>query len=66
MLELRLREILEERGLTQLEVAFMTRISPVTISELVNNKRTSVNKKQLAKICKTLDITDLNELFKVS
>ena len=66
MLELRLKEILEERGLTQLEVAFMTHIAPVTICELVNNKRISVNKKQIAKICKALEITDLNEIFKVS
>ena len=66
MLELRLKEILEERGLTQIEVSYMTRIAPMTISELVNNKRISINKKQIAKICKALDITDFNELFKVS
>ncbi|HEU4963644.1 MAG TPA: helix-turn-helix transcriptional regulator [Bacilli bacterium] len=68
----RLGEVLYERRMTQLDLA--KRVEEVTgevvhktvISELVNNKRTSINRRHMGLIAKTLGITDMNELFEIN
>lgn len=62
-MRVKLKEIIEERGLTQLKVSEMTGIRQAAISELVNNRRDTINKSQLEAICKALEITDFNEIL---
>ena len=64
-LELRLREILAERGIEQRQLAEMTGLSVRTISELCNNKTQRYPKAALAEIMKALEIEDMNELIAI-
>lgn len=56
-------EILEERNMTQKELAKLTGIRPAGISELCSNQRISFNRKHIDKIAEVLNITDVRELF---
>lgn len=62
-LYIRLQEILDERQITQKELANMTQLRTATISELCNNVRTTINRSQLELIAAALEITDANILF---
>ncbi len=62
-MELRLKEILTERGMEQKELAELTGLTTRTVSELCNNKSKQYPKGALEKIMTALDIRDMNELF---
>lgn len=62
---LKLKMILFDRGITQKELAEKTGLRQNIISEMVNNQRNTINRKQVAKIIKYLEITDMNEIFEV-
>lgn len=61
-IRLRLKEILEERGMTQRELARKMNIRPNTISHLCSGKVNAVYFDTLEHICKTLDI-DLHDII---
>lgn len=63
ILKVRLKEILEEREMTQKELSEMTKLRPNVISEVSNNVRESINRTHIGKIAEALDIDDLNELL---
>lgn len=62
-MRVKLKEIIEERGLTQSKISEMTGIRQAAISEIVNNRRDTINKAQLETICKALEIRDFNEIL---
>lgn len=62
---LKLREVLERRGIQQKELARMTGLREATISELVNDTRGAYNKKHLIVIMTALGITDLNDILEL-
>lgn len=62
-IKLRLSEVLEERGITQKELAQLTGIRPNAISEMCRDMRTTYNKEHLNTIINALDIDDLSVLF---
>lgn len=62
-LKVRLKEVLEERKMTQKELAEMTNLRPAWISELANNARESINRKHLGTIAKALGIKDASKLL---
>lgn len=62
---LKLKMILFDRGITQKELAEKTGLRQNVISEMVNNQRNTINREQVAKIIKYLEITDMNEIFEV-
>jgi putative transcriptional regulator len=64
-LELRLREILKERGMEQKELAEMAGLTERTVSELCNNRSKRYPKEALEKIMAALNIREPNELFVV-
>ncbi|MED3649937.1 helix-turn-helix transcriptional regulator [Heyndrickxia sporothermodurans] len=64
-LELRLKEILKEKGIEQKELAQRAGLTERTVSELCNNKVKRYPKEALEKIMEALDLRDLNELFDV-
>jgi putative transcriptional regulator len=64
-MELRLREILKERGIEQKELAERTGLSNRHISELCTNKIKRVPRDSIAIIARELHITDANELFRL-
>lgn len=62
-LYVKLAEVLSERELTQKDCVEMTGLRAATISEIVNNRRSSVNREHLGIIAKALNITDVRELL---
>lgn len=60
---IKLKEVLQERNITQKELANLTGIREASISELVRSSKTGVNKEQLGKIATALHITDIRELL---
>ncbi|PAD35960.1 helix-turn-helix domain-containing protein [Terribacillus saccharophilus] len=73
VVEIRLKELLKERGITQEELWNMSKedsndpktatLAKSSISEMCNNVRQSINKKHIAAVVELLDIEDINELI---
>ncbi|UHA73756.1 helix-turn-helix domain-containing protein [Paenibacillus sp. 481] len=59
---LRLREILEQRGISQRELARRMNVRPSTVSHLCSDKLNAAYFDTLEQICKTLDVP-LHELL---
>ncbi|MGE7091106.1 helix-turn-helix domain-containing protein [Lysinibacillus sp. NPDC048646] len=64
-LKFKLKEVLQARGMSQLELAQKTGVTTTVISELATNRRTSINREYATKVIKALEITDMNEIFEV-
>lgn len=68
----RLGDLLYERKITQIKLAEEivkkfgedgAKVHKTVISDIVNNKRSTLNRKHLGMIAATLNITDMNELL---
>ncbi|MGE7942845.1 helix-turn-helix domain-containing protein [Lysinibacillus xylanilyticus] len=64
-LTVKLKEVLIERGMSQVELAEKTGLTRTVISELATNRRTSVNREHITKVIQALDISDMNKIFEV-
>lgn len=64
-LKIKLKHVLLEREISQLELAEMTGLTRTVISELATNKRRSINKEHITKVIQALNITDMNEIFEL-
>jgi len=66
MIKIRLRQLLESKGMTQAELAIKTRIRPSTISALCSGAAISFKFSQLESICRFLecDIQDILTVVK--
>ncbi len=62
-LNVRLSDLLKERGMTQKQLSELTGIRPAAISEICNNQRTSINREHIEKIAHCLDIQDIRDLI---
>lgn len=65
MITIRLRALLEERNMSQSELARITQIRPSTISDLCNNISNFIKLEHIDRICGTLRC-DVEELLKIS
>lgn len=63
-IELRLREILKERNITQSELAARTDIRPATINALARGNVERLSLTHVATIMKELKIDDMNVILK--
>lgn len=63
ILKNRLKEILNERKMSQKELAKLTGLRENTISEIVKNVRDAVNREHIGKIATVLNIKNPNEIF---
>lgn len=59
----RLAELLKERNMTQKQLAEETGLRPATISEIVNNQRSAINRDHMSRICEVLKIEDIGDLI---
>ncbi|QKS71962.1 helix-turn-helix transcriptional regulator [Paenalkalicoccus suaedae] len=66
IIEVRLRELLIDVNMTQLELANRTGLRPATISKLASNKLERVQLEHIARIMDELEITDISKLFRVT
>ncbi|KPD00587.1 helix-turn-helix protein [Geobacillus sp. BCO2] len=64
-IKVKLRQILNERGLEQKQLAEMSGVSVRTISELCNNITKRYPKEALERIADALEIDDVNELLEI-
>ena len=63
MIRIRLREVLDERGMTQKELAERTGLRPNTVSMLCRDAVTAISKDTLSRIMKALDIRNVSEII---
>lgn len=59
----RLSEILEERGITQKELAERTGIRRATISDICRHQDKAINREHIVKIAEELGITKITEII---
>ena len=63
--EFKLDSLLEQKGVTQVELSQMTGIRPATISEMVHDVRSTYNKIHLVKVMDALNVIDLNDILQL-
>jgi transcriptional regulator with XRE-family HTH domain len=63
--KLKIKQLVEEKGLSQADLAEMTGLRCATISEMARNSRSVINKLHLAKVMDALDVTDLNDIIEL-
>ncbi|MCA1059773.1 helix-turn-helix transcriptional regulator [Rossellomorea aquimaris] len=65
LIELRLRELLNERDIGQKTLAEMTGLTERTISELCNNKVKRYPKEAIEKIADALEINEISQIITI-
>ncbi|MFD2869060.1 helix-turn-helix domain-containing protein [Kurthia populi] len=63
MINIKLKQLLKEKGMTQKELSEKTGLYPTIISEMVRNTRTTINKEHLEAVMKVLGVTDISEII---
>lgn len=63
IVKLKIKETIEERGITQKKLAEMSGIRESTISDIVRGTRTVINFEHLSKIAEALEIDNITELI---
>lgn len=61
--KLHLKELLEERGITQKKLAELAGVRESTISDIVRGTRTVINFEHLSKIATALEISDIRKII---
>ncbi|OME31778.1 helix-turn-helix transcriptional regulator [Paenibacillus sp. FSL E2-0274] len=62
-IKLKIKELLKERGVTQMELSGLTGIAQARVSKLCSPNRQEVNLEMLEKIANKLEITDISLLI---
>lgn len=63
LVKLKVKEAIEERGITQKKLAEMSGIRESTVSDIVRGTRTVINFEHLSKIAEALEVSDITELI---
>ena len=61
--KLKVKELLEERNITQKKLAQISGIRESTISDIVRGTRTVINFEHLSKIAEALEINNISQLI---
>lgn len=64
-IEVKLKEQLKRKGMSQRELSQRTGLREATISELANNTRSTLNQNQMFLIMDVLNITKLDDFLKL-
>ena len=62
-LNLKLKTLLEERGLTEKKLSELSGVRESTISDIVRGSRTLINFEHFEKIARALEISEITELI---
>jgi len=65
-IRIRLKELLDEKGMKQKELAEVSGIRESTISDIARGSRTVMNFEHVAKIAEVLGITDIRDLIELN
>lgn len=63
IVRVKVKELLEERNMTQKTLAQLSGIRESTISDIVRGTRTVINFEHLSKIAETLQISDISQII---
>lgn len=63
VVKLKVKEVIEERGITQKKLAEMSGIRESTVSDIVRGSRTVINFEHLSKIAEALEVNNIAELI---
>ena len=63
--KLKVKELLEERNITQKKLAQISGIRESTISDIVRGTRTVINFEHLSKIAEALEIDNISQLIDI-
>lgn len=63
VVKLKVKEAIEERGITQKKLAEMSGIRESTVSDIVRGSRTVINFEHLSKIAEALEVNNIAELI---
>jgi len=61
--KLRVKELLEEKGITQKKLAELAGVRESTISDIVRGTRTVINFEHLGKIATALEVDDIRKII---
>lgn len=61
--KIRLKDLINEKGITQKRLAEMAGLRETTISEIARGARTAINYKHLEKIATALNISDIRKII---
>lgn len=64
-IQLKLDKAMKDRGITQLKLARLSGIRQATISDMVQNKRGTINLRNLERIIQILNIRDMSEIIEL-
>jgi putative transcriptional regulator len=64
-IRLKLKELLEKRGMTQKELAEKAHLREAAVSELARDIKTVYNKEHLEKIMEVLNVTSVDDIFEI-
>ena len=59
----KVKDILEQRNITQLQLAEMTGIRAAGISDICRNQQKAINRDHIVRIAKALNIEDISEII---
>ena len=62
-IKLKVKDLIDEKGMTQKTLAQLSGIRESTISDIVRGTRTVINFEHLSKIAETLKVNDIRELI---
>ncbi|MFB5761136.1 helix-turn-helix domain-containing protein [Paenibacillus medicaginis] len=62
---IKVQDLIDERGLSQKQLAEMTGLRRAAVSEICNNLRTSINREHLEKIAEALNLSNINQLIEL-
>ena len=62
-IEIKLRQLLKEKGMNQKELAIKSGLNERTISEFATNKVERIPKKVICKIAEALEVEDIREII---
>lgn len=65
-LQVKLKQLLKDRDITQKELAERTGLKPSVISELANNQRSSINRNYIELVAKELGVKDIGEIIELT
>ncbi|MED4569090.1 helix-turn-helix transcriptional regulator [Brevibacillus agri] len=61
-IKIKLKEVLKDRGITQVQLSEMSGVNQARISQLCKEDRKEVNLEMLSKIASALNISDISQL----
>lgn len=63
--DIRLKELVKERGISLRELARLSDIEPSIVNKLANNKREKVYLAHIERIAEALNISDISEIIRL-